>query len=64
MNIYAYKFDISRATDAGTLHAYAADAKTDDTLPSDEKEEVLLAIHERFCFLNARAAKPAKGRWD
>ena len=63
MSAEVYQFDISRATDAGTLHAYAADIREDDTLHSDEKEELLKAIGQRFSFLNAAASTTRKPRW-
>jgi hypothetical protein len=64
MTIRAYLFDISRATDAGTLHAYRADAVEDDTLTSFEKTEVCAAIDRRFHELNKAAAGKQKARWS
>ena len=48
MTLRAYLFDISRATDAGTLMAYRTDAVQDDTLTTFEKEEICRAIDARF----------------
>jgi hypothetical protein len=63
MNLCAYLFDISRATDAGTLQAYRLDAVQDETLNSFEKDEICRAIDTRFGQLNQAAAGPQKGRW-
>jgi len=63
MNASACEFDISRATDAGTLHAYAADIRDDDTLHSDEKDGLLKIIGEKFGALNAAAIGKPKPRW-
>lgn len=63
MNAEVYQFDISRADDAGTLHAYREDAANDDTLMPEEKAAVHAAIDRRFAFLNARAGGNVKPRW-
>jgi len=63
MNSNAYLFDISRATDAGTLQAYAADCAADETLTSDEREEIANAIAARFSTLNSQAIGKQKPRW-
>ncbi|HEV2692157.1 MAG TPA: hypothetical protein VG347_04610 [Verrucomicrobiae bacterium] len=63
MNLELYQFDISRALEAGTLHAYRGDVAADDTLTAEEKAAVNRAIDGRFAFLNARAAGNVKARW-
>ena len=63
MNLRTYLFDISRAQDAGTLHAYQADARADETLSSDEQEEIHRAISRRFHELNKKAVGPGRPRW-
>jgi len=56
----AYEFDISRSTRAADLHALIAD----ETLASDEKDELLKIIAAKFGTLNQRALGPQKPRWD
>ena len=63
MNTELYQFDISRALEAGTLHAYREDAANDGTLSAEEKAAVNAAIDRRFAFLNARAGGNARPRW-
>jgi hypothetical protein len=64
MILRAYLFDISRATDAGTLMACRTDAVQDDTLMTFEKMEICAAIDARFGELNKAAMGPQKGRWS
>lgn len=63
MNAELYRFDISRALEAGTLYAYREDVANDETLTDEEKAEVNAAIDGRFAFLNARAHGNARPRW-
>jgi len=63
MNLSAILFDISRATEAGTLHQYREDANEDITLTEEERDEVGRAIDARFSFLNARAGGNPRPRW-
>ncbi len=63
MNTEIYQFDISRALEAGTLHAYRENVATDDTLTAGEKAAVNKEIDRRFAFLNARAVGNVKARW-
>jgi hypothetical protein len=61
----AYLFDISRATDAGTLQAYRMDAINDDMLTSFEKGEICAAIDARYGQLNAEHPDAKrKPRWS
>lgn len=55
--------DISKANDAGTLHACSADIHADEHLEPDERLELESAIRRRFAALNAAALQPAKPRW-
>jgi len=64
MSLLSYLFDILHATDAGTLHAYRADALADDMLSSDEKDEICRAVDTRFHELNKQAVGPGKARWS
>ena len=48
----AYMFDISRATDAPTLHGFRRDILADETLDPAERDELCAAIDRRFAFLN------------
>ena len=48
----AYIFDISRVTDAPTLHGFRRDILADDTLDPAERDELCAAIDRRFAFLN------------
>ena len=59
-----YEFDISRATRAGDLHALIADIREDETLASDEKEELLKIIAAKFSQLNQLGLGPQKPRWN
>ena len=63
MILRAYLFDISRATDAGTLMAYRTDAVQDDTLMTFEKTEICAAIDARGSALNqaAQQRRPTGG---
>jgi len=63
MTLSAHLFDISRATDASTLHAYRTDILADDCLNTVEREELCRAIEKRFAFLNARAVTQPTPRW-
>jgi len=63
MSLQIYLFNISRANDAGTLHAYRNDALNDDTITTFEKEEICRAIARRFHELNKAAIGPGKARW-
>lgn len=63
MSKEVYSFDISRATDAGTLHAYAADIREDETLDVTDKAELQLEINLRFSALNHAANPNPKPRW-
>ena len=60
----AYLHSIAHADDAAMLHGLRAEIKADDSLHSDEKEELMTAIGRRFAWLNAQAVGPVKGRWD
>jgi hypothetical protein len=59
----AYEFDISRATRAGDLHALIADINADETLASDEKEELLKIIATKFAQWNRSAVVRQNPRW-
>ena len=48
----AYMFDISRATDAPTLHGFRRNILADETLDATERDELCAAIDRRFAFLN------------
>jgi hypothetical protein len=61
MILRACIFDISRATDAGTLNAYRMDAISDETLTTFEKTEICAAIDARFSALNPRHSTTASG---
>ena len=63
MMLSAILFDISRATDAGTLHQYRADAAEEITLADEERAEINRAIDARFSFLNLQAGDKPKPRW-
>jgi hypothetical protein len=63
MSAEVYQFDISRATKAADLHALLADIQADETLTSDEKDDLCQQISLRFSALNALAAGPQKPRW-
>jgi len=64
MTLEVYLFDISRATDAGTLNAYRVDAIIDDTLTIFEKTEICAAIDARFGALNKAAVGNRRARWE
>jgi hypothetical protein len=59
----AYLFDVSRATDAGTLLTCRADALADECLDAEEKAEICSAIEKRFAALNSGAIQ-SKPRWQ
>jgi hypothetical protein len=63
MNIHIYRFDISRATDAATLHAFRQDIAEDDTLTAAEKAALEQTLNDRFAALNAQAVGQQKPRW-
>jgi hypothetical protein len=48
----AYMFDISRATDAPTLHGFRRDILVDETLDPAERDDLCAAVDRRFAFLN------------
>jgi hypothetical protein len=48
----AYRFDISHATDAPTLHGFRRDMLADEALDPAERDELCAAIDRRFAFLN------------
>ena len=50
----AILFDISRATDVGTLNQYQQDAREDETLTVEELAEVEAAIREKLEKLRRR----------
>jgi len=58
-----YQFDISRATDAITLHGFASDIASDDELTQAEKDALIDQIARRFSFLNAQAVGVQTPRW-
>ena len=60
----AILFDISRATDAQTLLEIRRGALADDSLFSEDKEEICAAVHKRFARLNADTKPNRKPRWS
>ena len=64
MNHDLYQFDISRATDADTLHGFASDIAADDQLTQAEKDRLTDQIARRFSFLNAQTIGVQKPRWN
>jgi hypothetical protein len=60
--LQAHLFDISRATDAGTLLACRTDALDDICLDAEEKTEICRAIEKRFALLNAGIIGKPKSR--
>lgn len=50
----AILFDISRATDVGTLNQYQQDARENETLTVEELAAVEAAIHEKLEKLRRR----------
>ena len=59
----AYLFDVSRATDAGTLSTCRADALADECLDAEEKAEICSAIEKRFAVLNSGVIQ-SRPRWQ
>jgi len=63
MNPDVYQFDIARADHAADLHVLRADITADDTLTTDEKQELLAQIALAFGRRNAQANANRKSRW-
>lgn len=63
MNPDVYQFDIARADRAADLHVLCADITADDTLTTDEKQELLAQLALAFGRRNAKANANRKPRW-
>lgn len=58
-----YIFDISRSTSVPDIFSLVQDARADNTLTSEEQQEVALYGRRRVAQLNADAVGPQKSRW-
>ena len=58
-----YLFDISRTTDATTLHTFRMESETDLEITQTDKDEISAAIDARFGALNLAARGEQKPRW-
>jgi len=58
----AYEFDISRATDAATLHGFHRDILADKIFDQTERDKLCGVIDRRFAFLNINR-QHFKPRW-
>lgn len=63
MDFEAYGHAVNLSVDARTLHGLGESIRNDDSLTSDEKDELLGLINKQFGRLNASAVVNRKPRW-